>query len=321
MNWRKTMDKQTSFFKTLFTLYSNIKFPPDMEELSQIDKNIAYYLADKDDQFVSSRHTPNLNIVELDIKSAFPTMCRNIFGNDSSFVKKMDFYHNKRERLIYIATTLKETGKDYLNQLNLISKMTVLGIIVELLTDDNILVLELKKDGILFTCNQESLDRLKTFLPLVNYQRFVNSDYLKAYSNYPFTKYLIDSNFSFHLEQYQIYYRCNKTSVYLNNNGDDLIIKGKYKYMPELIELVIYKILKMEDIDLENIRQRYTQKYFNICKINGLNEILNHCYICQENNMVIDRNGNYIKMQPVIDIEPHIYLNLFIYPALLSTKL
>ena len=110
------METQTSFFKNLFQLYSDINFPPYLEDLAQIDKNIAYYLADKDDQFVSSRHTKNLNIVELDIKSAFPTICRNIFGKESSFVQKMDSFTDKKERLIFIATTLKETGQDYLNQ-------------------------------------------------------------------------------------------------------------------------------------------------------------------------------------------------------------
>ncbi len=317
------METQTDFFKNLLTLYSGIIFPPNMEDLSQIDKNIAYYLADKDDQFVSSRHTGNTNIVELDIKSAFPTICINIFGLESPFVKKMNSFTDKRERLIFIATTLKETGKDYLNQLNLICKMTVLGTIIELLQkDDQVLVLELKKDGILFTCSAESLDKLKTFLPLINQQRFVNTDYLRAYQHYPFTKFIIDNDFNFHLEEYQVYYRCNKTSVYLNNTGDSLIVKGKYKYMPDKVRDIVLKLLNMTQIDLKKIREKYTRNYFDICKKNGLNEILEQYYICKENgNKVIDPTGNYIKMKPVIDIDPQVYLKLFIFPALLSIKL
>lgn len=316
------MENQTDFFKQLLTLYSNIDFPPNMEDLSQIDKNIAFYLADKDDQYVSSRHTTNLSIVELDIKSAFPTICRNLFGVDSPFVHKMDSFQDKRERLIYIATTLKETGKDYLNQLNLICKMTVLGIVIELLYNDNVLVLELKKDGILFTCTHESLDKLKTFLPLVNHQRFVNTDYLKVYAKYPFVKYLINAGFNFHLEEYQTYYRCNKTSVYLDKAGEKLTIKGKYKYVPKKIKSIILKILNLEDVKFDKIQQIYSKDYFTICKKNGLNEIITNYYTCPDNkNRVIDPTGNYIKMQPIINIDPHIYLRLFVFPALLSTKL
>ena len=316
------MENQTDFFKQLFTLYSNIDFPPNMEDLSQIDKNIAFYLADKDDQYVSSRHTTNLNIVELDIKSAFPTICRNLFGVESPFVQKMDSFKDKRERLIFIATTLKDTGKDYLNQLNLICKMTVLGIVIELLTNDSVLVLELKKDGILFTCNHESLEKLNTFLPLVNKEKFVNTDYLNAYANYPFVKYLIDTGFNFHLEEYQTYYRCNKTSVYLDKAGEELTIKGKYKYIPKKIESIILQILTLKEVNFDKIQKVYSKSYFNICKKNGLNEIINNYYICPDNkNTIIDPTGNYIKMKPVIDIDPHIYLRLFVFPALLSTKL
>ena len=80
----------TSFYNDILTLYSSLNFPQRYEELSKIDKYIAYYLADQEDQYVCSRQTASNKIVELDIKSAFPTICRKLFGLESGFVKKMD---------------------------------------------------------------------------------------------------------------------------------------------------------------------------------------------------------------------------------------
>ena len=94
------MDNLTPFYSNLLGLYTNLKFPPQYQELSTIDKHITYYLADHGDQFISARRQKTNYVVELDIKSAFPTICRNFFGEESEFVRKMDSIDEKRGKLI-----------------------------------------------------------------------------------------------------------------------------------------------------------------------------------------------------------------------------
>ena len=307
----------TTFYNNLLELYSRINFHPQHSEVSTLDKHIAYYLADKDDQFISARQGGNNRIVELDIKSAFPTICRNLFGEESDFVKKMDSFEKKREKLIYIATTLKEAG-DYLVQLNIMCKMTVLGTITELLPDDNFLILELKKDGILFNCTEESLERLKTLMPIDNIQRLVNLDYDKTYHLLPFNKYLIDTGFTFHLTEYLMYYRANRTSVFFNQ--DELTIKGRYKYMPKRMKEIILKISGLLYENIGELKEIYSANYLKVCQYNGLTEILDDYFIC-DNDCVINSEGNYVKYNHTVEIDPMVYLLIFIYPAILATKL
>lgn len=309
----------TPFYNNLLQMYSNIQFHPQYSDISTLDKHIAYYLADNGDQFISARKESNNRIVELDIKSAFPTICRNLFGEESEFVRKMDSISQKRERLIYIATTLKEAG-DYLIQLNIMCKMIVLGTISELLPDDNFLVFELKKDGILFTCSDESLERLKTLMPIENIERFVNMDHDNVYQSLPFNKYLLETDFLFHLTEYESYYRANKTSTFHNEEDKELIIKGRYKYMPKKMKQLILKILTLQHEELDQVREIYTSEYLKICQQNGLNEILDNYYIC-DNDCVINSTGNYVKYNHTVHIDPMVYLITFIYPPLLATKL
>lgn len=310
------MDEITPFYSNLLGLYSQLKVPPQYKEVAMIDRNITYYLADHGDQFISARQHSGNYVVELDIKSAFPTICRNLFGLESEFVKKMDSIHEKRGRLIFIATTLKEAG-DYLTQLNIMCKVIVLGIVFELCKED-ILVLELKKDGLLFTCNRESLEKLDLLLPIIDKTKMVNLDPKIAYSNHPFTKYLIDCSFVFHLEKFQMYYRSQRTSAYYQNG--ELIIKGKYKYMPKKILPLLTEILQLKEIDFKKLKEIYSSRFFKICQRNGLLELLEDYYIC-DNDCILDRNGSYIKHTNLSETEPMIYLRTFLYPAILATKI
>jgi hypothetical protein len=304
--------KTTVFYSNLLNIYSQIKIPPQYLELSIVDKHITYYLADDGDQFVSARCDNNNVIAELDIKSAFPTICRNLFGLESEFVQKMDDIKEKRGRLIYIATTLKEAG-DYLAQLNIMCKAIVLGVIFELC--ENVIILELKKDGILFTCNNEDLEQIKDFLPIINSNRSINENKKLSFINF-----LIGSKFNFHLTEYNTYYRTNKTSIFHQSPDKDIDAKGKYKYMPKIMKQLIKKILQYEKIDLEEIREIYSTPYFKICQKNGLHELLDNYYIC-DNECVLDPIGNYIKYTFNLNLDPTIYLRTFIFPPLLSTKL
>jgi hypothetical protein len=306
--------KTTEFYGQMLTLYSRIQFPPQYDELATVNKFIAYYLADKDDQLISARQTTSNCIVELDIKSAFPTICRRLFGEDSEFVQKMEQLTKKTERLIYIATTLKEAG-DYLAQLNIICKMAVLGIICEIISDD-ILVLELKKDGILFTCSHESYELIRNNIVLFE------EGPQEIQSEYPFTNFINENGFRFHLTKFDAYYRCNKTSTFYRsiNSKYDLKFKGKYKYIPKLMKDNIHNILTLNYSMLEKIREIYSVNYLKICRLNGLNELLENYYIC-DNDCVIDESGNYVKLGMNTKIDPGNYLRTFIFPAILTTKM
>ncbi len=305
----------TSFYSDILNLYTKLKFPQRYEELSKIDKYIAYYLADSEDQYVCSRQTNENRIIELDIKSAFPTICRKLFGLESDFVKKMDSITEKKGRLIYIATTLKEAG-DYLTQLNIICKMVILGLLFELIADDNFLVYELKKDGLLMSCQPNSLEILQNSISAVNSP---NSSIIDDEDNYPFTTFINRSLFNFHLTPFINYYRSNKTSIFTTESSE-IIVKGKYKYVPTKLREQILKINCLEEYDRDHLIKVYSSTYFKICRDNGLTQVLNDYYI-GDNDCVINMKGHYVKLNHKLELDPHMYLRLFVFPAILSTKI
>jgi hypothetical protein len=71
---------------------------------------------------------------------------------------------------------------------------------------------------------------------------------------------------------------------------------------------------------LEKIREIYSVNYLKICRLNGLNELLENYYIC-DNDCVIDESGNYVKLGMNTKIDPGNYLRTFIFPAILTTKM
>ena len=55
-------------------------------------------------------------------------------------------------------------------------------------------------------------------------------------------RFLSDSGFTLKIDEYQKYIRSNKTSYFWN--GQELIIKGNYKYIPKKLEELQKKILQ-----------------------------------------------------------------------------
>ncbi len=286
------------FFKNLLEKYSKIKFPEQYKEIAKADKSISWYLADSTDQFVTISKSTNNNILEIDIRQAFTTICRNLFEPTNDFIIKMNQIEDKKSRNIFIATSLVNT--EYLRLLNIISKVIIFGILFEI---GEILLLELKKDGALISCDDETLNKITNI----------------ADQNSEFIKYVIDHNFEFHVDQYAKYLRSNKTS-YLLTTDNDVIVKGIYKHSPSYIKNVQREILLDAYDNFEDLLKIYSTKYYKILSSNNLSELLNGFYIC-DNKRYLAEDGKYIIKEINNNIDPKNYLKTFIYPLVLSNKL
>ncbi len=291
--------KETNFFNDLLNHYNNIKFKEDEIALAKIDKNISYYLADDKNQFIIFN---NPNIIEVDITSAFPTIVNALFG-DCEFTREVFNKKTKKERNIFIAISLKET--EYLRRFNNICKMIIYGILSENLK--SYVLIELKKDGVLIQCDDENLFSLKQAVDNISY-----------YSN-SLTECVMENKFNFHVTKYQHYSRCNKTSFFLKD--DILSVKGKYKYIPLKLRKALNDILLYKTIDLFEIKQIYSNVFWEITKTNFLKEYLFDYYICDDTNKIINDENKYVKFNNTVKVNPELYLKNFVYPILASTRL
>ena len=294
--------KTTSFYEDLISDYLQINIPPRYEEISKINSHIAWYLADSNDYFVSAKQSKNTHIIEIDIKAAFTNICNNLFDKNSEFIQIMNTLDGKKERNIFIAKLLKG---DYLKILNYICKMIIVGIVFD--TDHNedresVTIFEIKKDGIVISCNDNTFRRLQN---------------LNDYAN-TFTRQLLNFGFKFHIRSFQKYTRSNKTSIFFDNG--DIRIKGHYKYIPKGVISLLHDIFTEKNIDLNHIKNIYSQERWNIIRQNVLRETLERYYICSGNGLVIDSSGKYMKFIPSTDVDPRIYLKVFIFPAILANK-
>ncbi|MFW6219572.1 MAG: hypothetical protein ACOC33_01885 [bacterium] len=293
-----------NFYNELIKHYSRISFPEQYLKICQIDGPISWYFADDSDQFISVDGIgDNQKLIEIDIKSAFPTICRNLLSKDyPDFIKQMDSINDKKQRNIFIATTLKDTP--YLRQLNTISKLIISGYIFDISNNSTVLLLELKKDGCIVFMDYEQYDEI-----LHN-------------KNKPFINFLLSNGFNFHIDTYLKYLRSDKTTTVLkeSNNDYELIIKGIYKYLPSYIIDINKAILCDENPDLDQLNKIYSIDYYNIIKRNNLSDLLENYYICS-NNCVLNNMGKYEKIKISNNIYPRLYLEKFIHPVLLGQKL
>ena len=292
----------TPFYEDLINSYTQVKLPPRYEEIGKINSHIAWYLADSNDYFVTAKQKKNTYIVDVDITSAFTTICNNLFPSDSEFVIKMNEIDDKKGRNIFIATTLKG---DHLKILNYICKTIVFGIVFDTPNEEDreyTSVLELKKDGILVSCNENTFRRLQNL-----------GDFGGNY-----TKKLIEKKFQFHTTTYQKYVRSNRTSLFLADNK--LQIKGIYKYFPKQTRQLALDVLLEKGINLKKLKEIYSDKIWNIIKQNALREMLENYYVC-ENDQVVDYTGRYVKLSINTEVDPRLYLKLFVFPSILLNKI
>lgn len=274
----------TEFFNQIYNIYSSVKIKAENKDFYSLN-NIVYYLSDAKQNIIKADN----NIIEIDIKSAFPTICKILFKDDPSFLNKLHELEDKKlERNIFISTTLKGSG--YLKQLNLISKMIISSLLMS--NDPDAVILELKKDGIVY----------------IGKSVLGQSQILDYYTSL---------GFIFHETKYNKYVRCQKTSYFVHTDNS-LVIKGIYKDRPDFLYKISQKILTQDYVDYNFLNKIYSKKYFQIIKHNILDELFLKYYNCQENKY-LNKNFRYNKIKlisSIDDLTPKNYLKLFIYPLI-----
>jgi hypothetical protein len=252
--------------------------------IGNIGEKFAYYYADDNQTQILAE-----DIIELDITSAFPTICKIIFGKDNDFVKRIFSLESKLERNIFIATTLKQASTpnhNYISDLNMYSKVFCLG---KIYNDwDNVNILEYKKDGAVFSG-----------IPVDS-------------KNITFSNYILDNDVKFHINDVIKYMRFNKTSIYEYNNKID--VKGQLKSPPEyIVKELLPAIFSGDPRVLTYIYKIYSKTYMDILKKSGEFEKYKYYYVF-DNGKTITQNGTLEKS--IITSNPKWILRYFIYPIL-----
>ena len=271
-----------SFFSEVFDLYSQVKVKKENRDFYNLN-TIVYYLADIEKSIVSAK-----DVHEIDIRSAFPTICRIMFKEEKKFIERLDeLQEDKLARNIFISTTLKET--EYLKQLNLIAKMVISSILMD--ADPDAKIFELKKDGIVYAGNS------------------VNSGSLY--------KHFTDQGFTIRTAPYFRYIRYQRTSHYLSRDKK-LTVKGIFKDRPPFLSKLAERVLNEEEIDWDFVDKIYSNKYFEIVRQNVLDEVFSKYYRC-DGGKYLNNQFRYDKIRTIAGIKnlsPKGYLKLFIYPLL-----
>jgi hypothetical protein len=293
------------FFSKLLDLYFEIKFPHDIEKLAVIDKYINWYLADEQNSYISTKTDENQVIVEIDIKSAFPTICNALYKNDKDKQEYLTHINQpnlqKTERLIYL---VKNLTPDERRDLNIICKIIIMGILFFEVIGD-IIILEIKKDGLIAIVSYNDYERIKN----------LNN------TNNKFIKLLLENNFVIKCDIYNKYIRSNKTTWFINDT--DISIKGIYKHQPKFILKELNNIVFKNTInDIENLKKYYYDElYYKLIFKNNLNKLLENYYFCDEKHRILTPDQNYTDYKYGISINPFLYVQLFIFPILLSSRI
>jgi len=303
--------KTSKFYDSLLQNYFTLNVPEKYSKLAKINSEISWYFSDEDNIFISSKSKFNNNIIELDIKSAFQTICNSIYDSNLDFIKNMNKIEDKEKRNKFISTNLKKMYNDennninnssYLSDLTSISKTIIFGIIIDNFSND-IEILEIKKDSCIIICN--------------NNTKYIFENLNESKSN--FTKFILDHGFKFNFKNYDKYIRYNKTSIFTLN--DEIIFKGLYKYRPNFINKITKDILN-DSIQLDEIKKIYSKKYLNIILNNNIIDLFNYYYLCEDNKILLN-GGNYFKMENSLKniIDPYTYLSFLVFPLILSNKI
>jgi len=268
--------------------------------IKEIGEKINYYLSDDLKLNISMN-----NLIDIDMKSAFPNICRLLWPN-SDFVNKLFSIESKLEKNIYLTNSLiklkEETNINYLVTLNNYAKMLVLGHIYNTYSD--ITIFEFKKDGVIFKGTE-----------------------LNGYIDAEFSEF-INSNFQFHVQEISQYYRLTylRTSIYryrCNVEGNithNYIFKGQIKEIPKFLNDVFFNGILIDDlydIRLQEFVKIYSMERYLILKKLGFNDKIKEYYLfnnkgyIQFNNKILESNH---------DFNPCFVLYNFVYPLLAMSR-
>lgn len=260
------------------------------ESIAQIGPPFLFYHSDE-----SNSHILVNDVFSIDIKSAFPTICKILFGIDSKFVKHIYSIENKLEKNIFISTTLKnwssQTNINYLSELNILSKLLIFNYVYTKFS--NITILEYAKDGMYITGEFNN-----------NYDEY-QSDFLNIVDKY---------DIKFHLDKIDTYLRFNKTSIYKTQNN--IQVKGKYKGLPNGLIDILSKLLSgnVYNSELLNlIRKLYSKLYFNVLLNGQVSDEIKYLYQFDTKKYLLS-SGEFT--DSILSVTPHSYLYLILYPVL-----
>ena len=266
-----------------------VELVKDVGEFATLGDKYVYQLADSSKSSILST-----NAIELDIKSAFPTLCRLMYGEDNSFVQQIYNIKGKFERNKFISIQLtaqsKKDGKTYLQDLNYWSKVLSIGYLYARYED--IVVIQYIKDGVVFSGkikdNPDNNSKL--------FYKFVN-----------------DNNVIFHEKFLDSFIRFNRTTII--KYGNELSIKGAFKDPPEYIRDVVIPTIIAGNIydykQLDDIKLHYSKKYYLILRETPLPDDLVYYY--KINNQYINEIG---KPCGIMDLDPRSYMRYIVHPIL-----
>jgi hypothetical protein len=297
---------QTDFLQKLIYYYNQINFG-QYKHLSKINENFVWYFADSynKDVYMNIDEQPNLVIVDLDIKTAGPTICRNFYGNNNEFVQKLLTIEDKRERSIFISTNL---DVDDLKCINIVCKIVIFGLIIELNriikqhSNSDIFILELKKDGLIFCCDKILLSVINNLYEYGEYSEFV--------------KFIIERNFKFHYDTYRYYCRYNRTTIMVTTSGK-IIRKGQFKYCPVAIKKISRQLFQTGTYDADIVKKYRDQKFIYAISKSNCKTLLDKYIFC-DNNKILCANFQYMQFTPAIigEIKGLAYLICLFSPLL-----
>ena len=258
----------------------------DKCKISKLGEPFSFYHADSNDVQVLAR-----DCIELDIRSAFPTICKLMFGEDDAFVKEIFKKETKIEKVIYISTNIKKIKREEsLKTLNNYCKLFIFG---KVFNDyDNITILEYKKDGILFNGELREESQIKNVEDLLNKHKI-----------------------EFKQSSVETYFRFNMTSIY-EYEDNKIEIKGILKDCPEFLIDEIFPNLLSGEINNSIIKKVYSNKYYEILKQNGLRDKINYYYAFGENNNKFLNNNGKLEKISLTNINPNQVLIHFLYPMI-----
>lgn len=260
------------------------------ESIAMIGPPFYYYHADEINTDIIIQDVHN-----SDIKSAYPTCCKILFGKDNDFVKQIFSKTDKKDRNIFIATSLKDyerqTGVNYINEITLMSKLLIFCYVFTFY--NNISILEYAKDGMHIAGNKN--------------EEF-NKDQLE------FIEIMKEYEIQYHDDPIDLYLRFNKTSIYKTEK--EIIIKGKYKDLPKCIFDIIQKFFEGHFYNyqlLSIIQENYSEIMFNIVYNSNIKDYVDYLYTF-ENNKYLNSQGDLVPN--ISEINPKAYLFNIIYPIL-----
>jgi hypothetical protein len=292
-----------NFLSEVITRYGKISIPEQYKSIAKIDSNILWFLADDgelNDSVVNKKilETGNSivhcfhNVLEIDISSAFPSICK-VYIKDDEFNNTIASISDKTSKLIYISNKL---DGQQLRNLGYLSKTIIFGKIFESIKYD-ISIFEIKKDSCVISTNE---------------------DILSYYGD--FGKFIDDCGISFHVKNYTHYLRYKKTSYFLDEENT-LTIKGTYKYVPERLKEEIKKFFKNDFTSIKKLEKEYSDIWLKILKTNSIKKLIDYLFNC--GGKCLNSNGSYIDYTPknILSIDPQIYLKTYVFPFIIAQKI